>query len=154
MVFRFIPILVGASMVILVLLFTDRKALIAIDWDLLGTFIFFFIFSSNMSRDPTLQATLGQWVQDYTLLASVISCQFISNVPSAILLSQFTTNYTELLRGVNIGGVGTLLSSLASLIALRHYLQAYPHHKWRYIGLFSVLNFSFLISLTLILLFL
>ncbi len=154
MVFRFIPIYVGAAIVIATLLFTDRKALIKIDWDLLFTFIFFFIFSSNMSRDPNLQATLGQWVQQYTLLASVVSCQFISNVPSAILLSQFTTNYSDLLRGVNIGGVGTLLSSLASLIALRHFIQAYPQKKWQYIGLFSILNFSFLISLTLILLFL
>lgn len=153
MVFRFIPIWVGALIVIATLLFVDRKALLTIDWDLLFTFIFFFVFSSNMSRDPILQATLGQWVQDYTLLASVVSCQFISNVPSAILLSQFTTNYVDLLRGVNIGGVGTPLSSLASLIALRHFIQAYPHKKWRYIGLFSLLNFSFLISLTLILLF-
>lgn len=150
MVFRFIPVLVGALIIIAVLALADRKSLIKIDWDLLFTFIFFFIFSSNMSRDTFLQAQLGAWVQNNTLLASVVSCQFISNVPSAILLSQFTTNYVDLLRGVNIGGVGTLLSSLASLISLRHFLHDYPEKKWHYIGLFSLINFSFLIGLTII----
>lgn len=152
MVFRIIPIAYGALLIILALSLSDWKSLLKIDWDLLFTFIFFFIFSSNMSRDPTLQATLGQFVQNYTLIASILSCQLISNVPSAILLSQFTNDYSDLLRGVNIGGVGTLLSSLASLIALRHFIQAYPTQKWRYVGLFTVLNFSFLISLTLIML--
>lgn len=150
MVFRFVPVLVGAMIIIATLFVADRKALIKIDWDLLFTFIFFFIFSSNMSRDPFLQSQLGAFVQSNTLLASVVSCQFISNVPSAILLSQFTTNYADLLRGVNIGGVGTLLSSLASLISLRHFLHDYPEKRWHYIGLFSLLNFSFLIGLTII----
>lgn len=83
-----------------------------------------------------------------TLVFSVISCQFISNVPSAILLSQFTENYQDLLVGVNIGGVGTLISSLASLITFREYTKNNPGKTKYYIGMFSVFNFSFLILLT------
>ena len=83
-----------------------------------------------------------------TLLFSVISCQFISNVPSAILLSQFTSDYHSLLLGVNIGGVGTLIASLASLITLRQYNTLNPGKTGKYLLIFSAFNFSFLIILT------
>ena len=78
----------------------------------------------------------------------MVSCLCISNVPSAILLSQFTSNYTDLLVGVNIGGVGTLIASLASLITFREYVKHNPGKTGYYIGMFSVFNFSFLIILT------
>ena len=78
----------------------------------------------------------------------MISCQFISNVPSAILLSQFTSDYHSLLLGVNIGGVGTLIASLASLITLRQYNTLNPGKTGQYIVSFSAFNFSFLIVLT------
>ena len=83
-----------------------------------------------------------------TLLTSIFSCQVISNVPSAILLSEFTTNYKELLLGVNIGGVGTIISSLASLITFREYTSHIKGKTAQYIGLFSALNFGFLAILT------
>ena len=83
-----------------------------------------------------------------TLLFSVLSCQCISNVPSAILLSQFTENYADLLIGVNLGGVGTLISSLASLITFCEYAQHTPGKSGYYIGVFSLFNFAFLIILT------
>ncbi len=83
-----------------------------------------------------------------TLLFSVASCQCISNVPSAILLSQFTTNYPDLLVGVNIGGVGTLIASLASLITFREYTKHNPGKTGYYVGMFSLFNFGFLIVLT------
>ena len=83
-----------------------------------------------------------------TLLFSVASCQCISNVPSAILLSQFTDNYADLLVGVNIGGVGTLISSLASLITFREYVSHNPGKTGYYIKMFSLFNFAFLIILT------
>jgi hypothetical protein len=83
-----------------------------------------------------------------TLLFSILSCQFISNVPSAILLSQFTSNYADLLVGVNIGGVGTLISSLASLITFREYTRIYPEKTRYYLVMFSTFNLSFLILLT------
>ncbi len=77
-----------------------------------------------------------------------MSCEIISNVPSAILLSQFTSNYADLLVGVNIGGVGTLISSLASLITFREYVKNNPGKTAYYIGMFSAFNFGFLIILT------
>ncbi|MBQ8004590.1 MAG: citrate transporter, partial [Oscillospiraceae bacterium] len=83
-----------------------------------------------------------------TLLSSILSCQVISNVPSAILLSQFTGDYANLLVGVNIGGVGTLISSLASLITFREYLKHNPGKTRHYIIMFSVFNFAFLGILT------
>ena len=79
-----------------------------------------------------------------TLIVSAFSCQFISNVPTAVLLSQFTENYKHLLLGVNIGGVGTLISSLASLITFREYSKQDPGHTFRYILKFSAFNFAFL----------
>ena len=85
-----------------------------------------------------------------TLIFSVLSCQFISNVPSAILLSQFTDDYRSLLVGVNIGGVGTLIASLASLITFREYTKNYPERTKQYILLFLLVNFAFLILLTII----
>jgi Na+/H+ antiporter NhaD/arsenite permease-like protein len=78
------------------------------------------------------------------LLVSALSCQVISNVPSAILLSQFTDNYRELLLGVNIGGAGTLIASLASLITFREFTSHQKEKTGRYLVLFSLMNFSFL----------
>ena len=83
------------------------------------------------------------------MLFGVLSCQFISNVPSAILLSQFTENYRQLLLGVNIGGVGTLIASLASLITFREYTSHNPGKTGYYIRYFSLFNFGFLIILVL-----
>jgi Na+/H+ antiporter NhaD/arsenite permease-like protein len=85
-----------------------------------------------------------------TLVFSALSCQFISNVPSAILLSQFTDNYRDLLLGVNIGGAGTMIASLASLITFREYSKQDPGHTLRYIVKFTLFNFAFLIILTLV----
>jgi Na+/H+ antiporter NhaD/arsenite permease-like protein len=83
-----------------------------------------------------------------TLVFSILSCQVISNVPSAILLSQFTDNYRDLLLGVNIGGVGTLISSLASLITFREYVKHNPDKVGYYMVMFAILNVAFLILLT------
>lgn len=148
-VFRTIPFIVGPIIIVPVLLYMDRDALKNVDYPLLLTFVFFFVFAGNMSRIPIVQETLGWLLQKSTLLFSVISCQFISNVPSAILLSEFTENYKELLLGVNLGGVGTLIASLASLITFREYIKHNPDKALYYIGMFSAFNFGFLILLTL-----
>jgi hypothetical protein len=97
-----------------------------------------------MARIPEVKEFFGFLLGKSTLVFSTLSCQVISNVPSAILLSQFTTNYRDLLIGVNIGGVGTLISSLASLITLREYLKENPKGIIKYILKFSAFNFSFL----------
>ena len=147
-VFRVIPFWIGLILIPVALLFLDRKALKDVDYCLLLTFVAFFIFAGNMSRIPFVQDLFGKLLAKNTLLVSICSCQVISNVPSAILLSQFTGNYTELLLGVNIGGVGTLISSLASLITFREYTTHYPEKTKRYLLQFSAFNFAFLLILT------
>ena len=147
-VFRSIPYWIGLIVIPFSLLFLDRKALKDVDYPLLLTFCFFFIFSGNMARINAVREFFSFLLSKNTLVFSILSCQFISNVPSAILLSQFTTNYPELLLGVNIGGAGTLIASLASLITFREYIKHNPGKSWRYIGLFSIFNFGFVFILT------
>jgi len=143
-VFRGIPYWIGLIVIPAVLLVMDRKALKMVDYPLLMTFVFFFIFSGNMARIDAVRRLFSMLLEKSTLLFSVISCQVISNVPSAILLSQFTENYRELLLGVNIGGVGTLIASLASLITFREYTKQNKGKSGYYILLFSAFNFAFL----------
>ena len=147
-VFRGIPYWIGLIIIPLVLLFADRRALAAVDYPLLLTFVFFFIFAGNMARIDIVRAIFSFLLEQNTLLFSVLSCQCISNVPSAILLSQFTDNYAPLLVGVNIGGAGTLIASLASLITFREYVKHNPDKSGKYILLFSFFNFGMLAILT------
>ena len=147
-VFRGIDYRIGLVIIFIALLFLDRRALGAVDYPLLFTFVFFFIFAGNMARIEVVREFFSMLMDKSTLLFSILSCQFISNVPSAILLSQFTDNYRELLLGVNIGGVGTLISSLASLITFREYQRHNPKKTWHYLGMFTLLNFAFLVLLT------
>lgn len=151
-VFRSIPYLLGLIVITTVLLFADRKALKAVDYPLLLTFVFFFIFSGNLARIPEVRAFFAELLAKNTLLISVLSCQCISNVPSAILLSQFTEQYAPLLVGVNIGGVGTLISSLASLITFREYVAHNPGKAGKYLVQFHAINFAFLAVLTILML--
>lgn len=147
-VFRVIPYWIGLIIIPVVLLIVDRKALLMVDYSLLLTFVFFFIFAGNMARIDAVRNVFSGLLEKNTLLVSVFSCQIISNVPSAILLSQFTGNYRDLLVGVNIGGVGTLISSLASLITFREYAKLNPGKGKFYVLVFSLFNFAFLFILT------
>ena len=143
-VFRVIPYIYGLIVIPLVLMMADRDALRQVDYPLLLTFVAFFIFAGNMSRIDAVSRLFSGLLGHNTLLTSALSCQVISNVPSAILLSQFTENYPALLVGVNIGGTGTIIASLASLITFREYSRHYPHLTGKYMGLFSAFNFGFL----------
>ncbi len=148
-VFRTVPFVVGLIIIPIALLFLDREALRSVDYGLLLTFVFFFVFSGNMARIDAVRDFFSALLERNTLLFSALSCQVISNVPSAILLSQFTDNYKELLLGVNIGGVGTLIASLASLITFREYTKDQPGHTVRYIVKFTLFNALFFIVLVL-----
>lgn len=147
-VFRGIPYWIGLVVIPVVLFFVDRKALKMVDYPLLLTFVFFFVFAGNMARIDGVRRLFSALLDKSTLLFSVLSCQLISNVPSAILLSQFTGNYADLLVGVNIGGVGTLIASLASLITFTQYTRHNPGKTGYYVKQFSLFNFGFLIVLT------
>ena len=151
--FRVVNYLIGLFIIVTVLLFMDKSALKKVDYGLLLTFVMFFIFAGNTARIPIIEKALSSLMEKSHLLTPVISCQIISNVPTAILLSKFTTNYGALLVGVNIGGVGTLISSLASLITFREYIKHNPDKTLKYVGLFSLFNFAFLIILTTVMLF-
>ncbi len=150
LVFRIVPYYIGLVIIPLILIFADKKALKKVDYFLLFTFAAFFVFSGNMARIEVVREFFSRMLEHNTLLVSVLSCQFISNVPTAILLSQFTENYQALLVGVNIGGTGTLIASLASLITFKEYSSHYREKSLLYIALFSVFNFAFLAVLTVI----
>ncbi len=143
-VFRGIPYWIGLAVIPAVLYFADRKALSDVDYPLLLTFVFFFVFAGNMARIGVVKDMFSALMEKSTLLTSALSCQFISNVPSSILLSQFTSNWEDLLVGVNIGGAGTLIASLASLITFREYTKHNPEKTKSYIATFSLYNFAFL----------
>lgn len=148
-VFRTIPFEIGLIVIPLILLFVDRDALLMVDYGLLGTFFFFFIFAGNMARIDTVNAVISSLLQKDTLIVSILSCQFISNVPSAILLSKFTTDYIPLLLGVNIGGTGTLIASLASLITFSEFRILHPEQTKKYLIIFGLLNAAFLVIMAL-----
>lgn len=148
-VFRTVPYWVGLAVIPVAIYLLDKKAMRMVDYPLLLTFVCFFIFSGNMARIEPVRSLLSGWLERDTLLVGTLSCQCISNVPTAILLSQFTENYRELLLAVNIGGAGTLIASLASLITFKEYVRHNPGQSRRYILLFSAFNFGFLALLTL-----
>ncbi len=143
-VFRILPYYYGLVIIVATLLIMDRRALANVDYPLLLTFAAFFVFSGNMSRIDAVRECLGGLLNKNTLLVSAMSCQVISNVPSAILLSQFTDNYPDLLVGVNIGGTGTLIASLASLITFREYQRLCPGDLRHYLAVFAAFNVGFL----------
>ena len=148
-VFRSIPWQLGLIIIPPVLLLMDREALKAVDYPLLGTFAAFFIFAGNMSRLPVVSELLGGLMNTNPLLVSIASCQVISNVPSSILLSRFTDMWQPLLLGVNIGGTGTIISSLASLITFAEY-RRHGGSAANYMKLFTFFNVIFLVVLTLL----
>lgn len=143
-VFRVFPFYVGLAAVTLALLVLEPRAFLKVDYGLLLTFCAFFVFSGNLARIPAVESALGSLVALSPLLVGTASCQVISNVPSAVLLSRFTSDYRHLLVAVNIGGLGTPVASLASLITLGEYRRRCPGSTARYLGLFSLINFGYL----------
>lgn len=149
-IFRIIPYQLILILVIIVNIIIDKSVFKKIDYALIATFIAFFTFSGNMARIPAINQMIYNIVNTNTLLSGLISCQFISNVPTAIFLSKFTTDYKNLLIAVNIGSLGTMISSLASLIALKEYLKYNPKGFIKYLYTFTIYNTLFLFVLLII----
>ena len=149
-VFRVVPYLLTLAIVLITIFIMDRKRFKQVDYALISTFCVFFVFSGNLARIPQIKTFISELVVKNTLLAGIISCQFISNVPTAIFLSKFTQNYRDLLISVNIGSLGILISSLASLITLKEFLKHQPKNFFKYLGMFTVFNTMFLIVLLLV----
>lgn len=146
-VFRIFPYYWGLLAVTVALLALDFRSILKVDYGLLLTFCAFFVFSGNMSRIEPVQQFLSKLMEIDPLAFGILSCQVISNVPSAVLLSRFTTDYARLLIAVNLGGLGTPIASLASLITLNTYRKLMPGQTKKYILLFLLLNFGFLLIL-------
>ena len=144
MVLRGIPYWLGLLVIVASLLVLDRRALLGVDWGLLVTFAAFFTFSGNMARMEPVRTLFRQLLAHGAMPVAALTSQVISNVPAAILLSQFTDDYPALLVGVNIGGAGTLVASLASLITFREYTKHVKGQTGRFLALFSAVSFGFL----------
>lgn len=146
-VFRIVPYTLGTIVIATALFFLDKDSIKEVNYPLLATFCVFFVFSGNMARIPAVSSFFEYLLPKNTLLFGILSCQFISNVPSAVLLSHFTDNYASLLPAVNIGGCGTLIASLASLITFNEFKKHNPDKAKGYVVKFSLINFSFVILL-------
>ena len=136
----FIPWPVLLGVVLAVLLLFDRKVFPAVNYSLLLTFVCFFIFVGNLSRMETVRELAGRFISGNELTASILLSQVISNVPAAVMLSSFTENGTALVAGTNIGGLGTLVASLASLISFRLYAKSPGARPGQYLLVFTGVN--------------
>lgn len=143
-VFRVLDVLWLTILVIVVLLIFSRKLLLRVDYSLLLTFVCFFVFVGNLRQVPAVQEGVSWLLSGREVAASVLVSQVISNVPAAVMLSSFTENGRALLLGTNIGGLGTLIASLASLISFRLYSRTPGAKGGSYILQFTLWNLAFL----------
>lgn len=141
---RVLPYYMVLLLILLLVFYMDREVLKQVDYCLLLTFISFFIFTGNMGNIPAVNGALKELVAGRELMTGVLSSQVISNVPAALLLSGFTSDYKALLYGVNIGGLGTLIASMASLISYKCYAHTYNKKKGAYLIRFTITNVLFL----------
>lgn len=148
-VFRVIPYLLTTAITVFALFLTERKLLKEIDYMLLLTFVCFFTVSENLGRIDWVRNGLQQLLQADTLLTAVGTSQIISNVPAAVVLSGFTDQWRQMLAGVNIGGLGTPIASLASLITIKFYMRWPGANVMRFLGFFTVVNVLALVILLL-----
>ena len=137
----------AAAIVLCALFFYDYQALRRVDYNLLLTFVGFFLFVGNLGELPAFRTLFQSLLEGRELLCSVAVSQVISNVPAALLLSGFTDNARALLIGTNLGGLGTLIASMASLISFKAVSKALPRDKGRYLGWFTISNLIFLAAL-------
>lgn len=145
-----IPYLVTLGIVLVVLVLFDRKLFAKIDYALLITFVGFFVFIGNMGRVAAFRDFLQGMMEGNEVMTAVVSSQVISNVPAALLLSGFTDNYEALIVGTNLGGLGTLIASMASLISYKYVVKENKCSKGAYFGFFTIANVVFLMILLLI----
>lgn len=139
-VLRVIPWQAAAAAVAVCVLAADRGVLRSVDWGLLATFVGFFVFVGNMGRIPAIRQFLESAVSGSEVLTAAASSQIISNVPAALLLSGFTQNTRALIIGTDLGGLGTLIASMASLISYKLLCAQRPQEKGRYMRCFTVSN--------------
>ena len=135
--------------VITTIFVTDYKLITKADYLLLLTFIAFFIFIGNIKQIPAVNDLLSSLVQNRECIVAILASQIVSNVPCAMLLSGFTDNTNQLIIGTNLGGLGTLIASMASLISFKFYAKTKDSNTGKYIAVFTITNIIFLIILVL-----
>ena len=143
-VVRVLPYGVAFAAVLVCVLFADPHTLRAVDYSLLLTFVAFFIFIGNLGRIPAFSGWLQEFLTGREVLMAVLASQVPSNVPASLLLSGFTAETQALIIGTNLGGLGTLIASMASLISYRQIARELPQGKKQYFGLFTLSNLIFL----------
>lgn len=135
---------------LLVLLYTflrGRSILCMVDYSLLGTFTALFIFIGNLGRINFVADVFSSVIEEHEIITSVFASQIMSNVPAAVLLEKFTDNIPALIIGTNLGGLGTRIASMASLISFKLYSAEVKGKTGRYMAGFTMANVIFLICL-------
>ena len=140
---------ISLLLVVLYVIVRNRTLLGKVDYSLLATFTALFIFIGNLGRIPQFSHFLSSIMTGRETITAILASQVMSNVPAAILLSGFTRNYTALIIGTNIGGLGTLIASMASLISFKYIAKENPHLRGKYFVLFTISNIVFLVILLL-----
>ncbi|MGN1205969.1 MAG: SLC13 family permease [Eubacterium sp.] len=143
-VLHVIPWKIAFIAVLLSVTLYSRNTLKKVDYFLLLTFISLFIFIGNVGRIPVFHDALTRIMDGHETITAIIASQFMSNVPAAILLSGFTNRYSDLVIGVNLGGLGTLIASMASLISFKFLAKEMPEKKGAYLLYFTISNLIFL----------
>lgn len=144
---RIIPYSVVLGVILAGIFLMDRTTLKGPDYALLCTFTFLFIFIGNMKRIEAVNEWLSAMVQGREVVTALLASQVISNVPAAILLSGFTDKFSALIVGTNLGGLGTIIASMASLISFKFYGKTENSRKGKYLAIFTVYNLVFLVLL-------
>ncbi len=143
------PYILTGIVVVLITFLYNKAVLKKIDYSLLLTFAVIFILVGNIARIDAVNSVISEWTERDTTFTAVISSQLISNVPAAIMLSGFTEKSRELLLGVNIGGLGTLIASMASVISFKIYTRHNKKGTAKYLLVFTVFNIGFLLLILL-----
>lgn len=147
-VFRVIPDWVCLIAAIIISSILNWRLILKVDYCLLATFVCFFVFVGNIARIEAVREFFAGILASREVLISILLSQVISNVPAAVMLSEFTENGKALLLGVNLGGLGTIIASLASLISFQYYRSSKGARSGRYLLVFTAVNFGLLIILT------
>ncbi len=140
-VLPFMPVSILAAVTVMVL---DRRLARTLDYGLLLTFVCFFVCTGNLGDIPRVSSFLTSVAERQALATGILASQLISNVPAAILLSAYVTDAGDLVRAVSVGGLGTLIASLASVISFKYFARERPEETLRYLTVFTILNFLFL----------
>ena len=148
--FNLLPPLTIAAVTAIYLVLTDRKLLASVDYSLLGTFIAFFVFIGTVGRIEPFKNFLVSILEGRVEVVAILASQIISNVPAALLLSGFTQDWPALIIGCNLGGLGTLIASMASLISYKQIGREAPDQRGRYFLWFTVANVAMLVLLLLL----